>query len=268
MDEQEAQVAPPVAEARELRLAAARVVLDLELADRQVLLRGADHHLGGELHAGGAQIEAWQHVAAQGAHAAVRVVDAGAERMFSNPGQQRVADVAVMPRHRARMDVVHPVADHHVGAVLELAQEVGDLVEVVGEVGVGHHDVRAAGGGEPGQIGAAVAALGFAHDERARGRRQLGAAVVRAVVDDDHLAGDVARRRARAGRMRTHSAIVPASLRHGITTDTSSAASRSRVGSGEVLVLDCAHARRRSVTDSTQVITALEGKGRASALRS
>ena len=165
--EQEAQVAPAVAEARELALAAARVVLDRELGDPQVLLGGPDHHLRGELHAGRAQVQARQHVAAQRAHAAVGVADAGAEEEVEQAGEDRVADVAVQPRHRARLDVVHAVADHQLGALFELRDEARDLVEVVGQVGVGHHDVAAARGGEAGEVGAAVAAPALVHDARA-----------------------------------------------------------------------------------------------------
>ena len=63
------------------------------------------------------------------------------KKRLSRPREDRVADVAVQPRHRARLDVVHAVADHHLGALLERGDEARDLVEVVGEVGVGHHDV-------------------------------------------------------------------------------------------------------------------------------
>ena len=49
--------------------------------------------------------------------------------------------------------------------------EAGDLVEVVGQVGVGHHDVCAARGREPGEVGAAVAAPGLDHHARARAAR-------------------------------------------------------------------------------------------------
>ena len=146
-----------------------------------------------------------QHVAAQRAHAAVGVVDAGAEQQVEEARQQRVADVAVMPRHRARMDVLHPVADHHVGAVLQLGDEARDLVEVVGEVGVGHHDVsaRARRRTRPCRRCRSRA--------RARGRRSRPApaasrraAVLGVVVGDDDLAGDaVARRAPRAPGART-----------------------------------------------------------------
>ena len=190
--QQEAQVAPPVAEARELRLAAARVVLDLDLGDLEVLLGGADHHLGGELHPGRAQVELVEHVAAQRAHAAVGVAHAGAEEEVEQPGQQRVADVAVQPRHRSRLDVPHAVAHHQLGAGVELADEARDLVEVVGQVGVGHHDVAPARGGEPGEVRAAVAAARLDDHARPGGRRELRAAVIGVVVDDDHLAVEAA----------------------------------------------------------------------------
>ena len=76
---------------------------------------------------GRAQVEPRQHVAAQRAHAAVRVADAGAEEDVEDAGEHRVADVAVQPRHRARVDVVHPVAHHELGAVVELLDEARDL---------------------------------------------------------------------------------------------------------------------------------------------
>ena len=49
-------------------------------ADLELLLGRADHHLGGELHPGRAQVQPRQHVAAERAHPAVGVVDAGAEQ--------------------------------------------------------------------------------------------------------------------------------------------------------------------------------------------
>ena len=170
VDEQEAQVAPAVAEARELRHAAARVVGDRQLADLELGLGRPDHHLGGELHAGGAQLERGQLVAAEGAHAAVGVAHAGAEEEVERAREHRVADVAVQPRHRAGLDPVHAVAHHEVGARLELGQEARDLAEVVGQVGVGHQDVAAAGGAEAGHVGVAVAAAALVDDAGAGGR--------------------------------------------------------------------------------------------------
>ena len=139
---------------------------------------------------GRAQVQARQHVAPQRAHAAVRVADAGAEEDVEDAREHRVADVAVQPRHRARVDLVHPVAHDELGALVEVLDEARDLVEVVREVGVAHHDVAAAGGGEAGQVGAAVAAARLVDDARAGGGRELRAAVLGRVVGDDDLAGD------------------------------------------------------------------------------
>ena len=61
---------------------------------------------------------------------------------------------------------------------VELGHETGDLVEVVGEVGVGHDDVPARARGEPRHIGAAVAALRLVHDDRAGVGGQARAAVL------------------------------------------------------------------------------------------
>ena len=120
------------------------------------------------------------------------------------PVRHRVADVAVMPRHRPGLDVLHPVAHHELGAVLELRDEPRDLGEVVRLVGVTHDDVGAARGREPGQVGAAVAAPALGDDARAGLGRQLGRAVLGRVVDDDHLAADAGLRHrlARAGDAR------------------------------------------------------------------
>ena len=74
----------------------------------------------------------------------------------------------------------------------QLLHEARDLVEVIGEVGVGHDDVVASRGGEAGHVGAAVAALGLVDDDRARGGGETRAVVLGIVVGDDHLAGEAA----------------------------------------------------------------------------
>ena len=167
----------------------------------EVGLGGADHHLGGELHAGRAEVELGQLAAAEGAHAAVGVADAGAVEEVERAGEDRVADVLVQPRHGAGLDAVHAVAHDEVGAVLELLEEARDLAEVVGEVGVGHDDVAAAGGGEAGHVGVAVAAAALVDDAGAGLQRERGRVVLGVVVGDDDLAGDavLGQRRERPG---------------------------------------------------------------------
>src|SRR3954452_2929482 len=179
---------PPIAEAGELRLATTWVVLDWELPDVHVLLGRPDHHLGGELHPCGAQVELRQDVASQRAHAAVRITHPGLEEEVQDPAEDRVADVAVQPRHRARLDVVHPVTHHQLRAVVEMLDEARDLAEVVGQVGVAHDDVLAASGAEARQVGGAVAAARLVHDARAGLGREARGVVVGVVVGDNNLA--------------------------------------------------------------------------------
>ena len=109
-------------------------------------------------------------------------------------------------RHRARLDGLHAVAHDELGAAVELADEARDLLEVVREVGVDHHDVVAPGLREAGEVGAAVAAPRLVDDPGAGEAGEDAAAVVGAVVDDDHLAveavlvEDALRRASRTGR--------------------------------------------------------------------
>ena len=88
------------------------------------------------------------------------------------------------------MDVVSALPHDEIGPSFQLAKKVGDLVEVIGEVGVRHHDVLAASGLEAGVVRVTVAAPRLADDDRAGGAGELPASVRRAVVDDDHLSGD------------------------------------------------------------------------------
>jgi hypothetical protein len=120
----------------------------------------------------------------------VGVAHARAEEEVEGAGQYRVADIAVQPRHRARVDLREAVADDHVGAVLQRLQKRPDLREVVRVVGVAHEDVAAAGGGEAREVGAAVALAGLANHARTRALGELLRAVGRAVVGDHDLARD------------------------------------------------------------------------------
>ena len=129
-------------------------------------------------------------LAAEGAHPAMRVLDAGAEKYVEHTGQRRVADVAMEPRHRPGFDVVHPVAHHQVGALVEPLHEPRDVPEVVAQVGIAHHQILAAGRREASQVGASIATLRLGHDPSAGSRGELGAAVLRRVVDNQHLTGE------------------------------------------------------------------------------
>ena len=152
--------------------------------------RGLHHHLGGELHAGGAQVELEDAVAAEGAQAAVEVAHRDAEEDAADGGEHRVAEIFVQRRHGAGLDAAgEAVAHDQVVALVELGQEAGQMFEVVAGVGVGHHHVLAAGRLDAGDQRRAVAAGGDVDYARAFDQRDLQRPVDRAVVGDHDFAG-------------------------------------------------------------------------------
>ncbi len=163
-----------------------------------------------------------------GAHPAVGVADRRAIEQVQEPREQRVADPARRARHRARLEPAHAVAHHEPRARVELADEPRDLLEVVGQVGVDHHEVLAGRAARSRRGMRCRSRAAAPRRRRAGGARELGAAVVGAVVDDDHLAVEpVLAQHAQAAR--THSSIVSASFRHGIT-DRDGDGRRARFG--------------------------------------
>src|SRR5439155_9337690 len=101
------------------------------------------------------------------------------------------ADEPVEDRHRAPGGGVEAAAEHEIGATVDDGRdERRDLLEVVGEVGVGHdHDV-APRRVEPRAQRPSVAAPPLGDDTRARLLGHVGRAVGGPVVDDDDLSRD------------------------------------------------------------------------------
>ena len=102
VDEQEPQMAPAVAEARELGLAAARVVLDRELArgPASPWRPGSPSRRRTPSRSCAGRAGAARRGAARASRSGRR--RPGPEQEVQEARQQRVADVAVMPGHRAR----------------------------------------------------------------------------------------------------------------------------------------------------------------------
>ncbi len=263
VDEQKPEMPPAIAETGELRLASSGVILDRELANHELLLGRADHHLGGELHPGRPEIQHRKHVPAQRPHSAMGVVNTGAKQEIEKARQQRVADIAVMPGHRAPVDVLHPVTDHHVGAGLELGQEPRYFRKVVGQVRVGHHDGAAAGGPQAGQIRRAIPAARLVDDACTRGCGKASAAILRAVVDDDDLADDLALVQGTHGSqdaLGDRLGLIEARDQDGKAQRGARVESRCAARSR---LLDCAHQQRRREAGVMAVITRARRKGRA-----
>jgi hypothetical protein len=122
----------------------------------------------------------------------VEVAHRDAEEDAPGGGEHRVAEVAVQRGHGSGLDGAgEAVAHNQVVALVERRQEAGQMLEVVAGVGVGHHDVLAAGGLDAGDERRAVAAGGDVDDARAFDQRDGLRAVSRAVIGDEDFAGKV-----------------------------------------------------------------------------
>ena len=168
--------------------------------------RRLDDHFAGELHARPLQAQPVEAVAGERAQAAMGVVDARAEQYVEQAGQGRIADVAVLPGHGARLDAALESRAHaEIGATEQLADHRRRFHEIVGAVGVAHHEEAAVGGLEARHERGAIAASRDGNNARTQLAGEGLAAVRAAIVCDHHLAGeavafaDKIQRRSRAG---------------------------------------------------------------------
>jgi hypothetical protein len=169
-----------------------------DLYDPLLHKRGFDDHFAGELHAGGAQVEAFVGVDGEGADAAVEVADGRAEEPAAEEAEHRVAEISVQRRHSAGTDAAaEAIAHHEFGApgairpIAELGEEARRVRKVVAVVGVGHQHVVAAGGEDAGVERGAVAADGHGDEARPVSFSDRLGAVGRAIVRNNDFAGDV-----------------------------------------------------------------------------
>src|SRR5690606_23268586 len=111
------------------------------LGDAELMQRRLDDHLARELHPRGAEPERVDGLLAEAADAAVKVAARCLEEQAPDESEDRVAEVLVKERHRARLDTAaEAVAHDEVVALAELVEEARDLAEVVAHVGVAHED--------------------------------------------------------------------------------------------------------------------------------
>ncbi len=74
----------------------------------------------------------------------MEIPNSGAKEDFPNGGENRVADVTVLPRHRARSDAALEAVSHHqVKPFAQLIDEGIEILEVIAVVGVAHDAIAA-----------------------------------------------------------------------------------------------------------------------------
>jgi hypothetical protein len=94
--------------------------VDRNLTHAKLSLRRTDHHLAGEFHAGSFQVQRLNLLAIERSQPAVPVAAWGSVQQPPEAAQDRVTDVAVMPRHRARHDLASKtVAQDEIVALFE-----------------------------------------------------------------------------------------------------------------------------------------------------
>ena len=126
------------------------------------------------------------------------IAHAGTEQEIEDPRKDRIADVAMMPWHCARLDLAaQPVAHDDFVAGLPFLDETRQLLEIVAVVGVAHDDERSARFLDALAQSVAVAFERGVNDARPVRSGDVDRAVGRAVVGDDHLAAHTCARECR-----------------------------------------------------------------------
>jgi hypothetical protein len=152
---------------------------------------GLDHHLAGELHPGGGQVQAEDRLAPEGAQPAVEVPDPAVEEEPAEPAQQGIADDPVAPGHGRWLDAApKAIAHDQVVSLAELLDQSWDGSEVVALIGVDDDDVLAPGCLDASTQGAAIATLRDLDDAGVAVPGDLDRAVGAPVVGDDDLTAE------------------------------------------------------------------------------
>src|SRR4029450_13635370 len=137
--------------------------------------RPANDDLARELHAGRAQAQRKDTVAADAPKPAVEVTDRNREEKAPEEAQHGIAEPAVQEGHRAVLDAAREAVSHdEIGATAKRGNERLEVREVVAAVGVAGDDERAACGANAALQRPAVTPLGDPNDTRAARERAGG----------------------------------------------------------------------------------------------
>src|SRR5215472_17399885 len=165
------------------------MVGDRDLCGAKLGASRLHHYLRRELHPFAMERHLVKSGPRQRAETAVRVADLKPEEDVEYLRQYRIADAAVTPAHRFRLDLAgEPRAKHIVEAIRDGLDQFGDRREVIGVIGVAHDNDLPAGYAEPLQVGVSVAAVRLV-DDSSPGRHGLEYRTIsRSVVRDNDFA--------------------------------------------------------------------------------
>src|SRR5262249_864331 len=156
---------------------------DGHFTDLLLVQAGANDHLAGELHTRRLKTQSLVSILTEAAKAAVSVANRAAKEQVQNPGEDRIANVAMMPGHGPGPNAAPEAVSHHQFVTGTQALDEGiKIAEIVGVVRVAHDDVATPCCGDPCLKRTSVAALLDGNDPGAvvfgNGWRTVGAAVV------------------------------------------------------------------------------------------
>ena len=118
---------------------------DRHFGDLLPVQAGFDNHLGGELHAGTAQIEAMEQGLRESSQAAIDIVDRGAKPTAGHDGEHGIAPPSMQKGHRARLNRAtpprQPTPHHKIVPLSQLVDEAAEIQKVVTVVGIAHDNV-------------------------------------------------------------------------------------------------------------------------------
>jgi len=162
---------------------------DGNLGDPQAFERRFDDQLGREFHAGRAEVHAPIAIRGESPQAAMEIVRRTFEQKPADEGQCRIADPAMLPRHRSGhhgpSSGRQAAAHHQLVTLPKLFHERLHVGKIVAVIRIPHQDPFAGGGLDSSAQGIAITLLSHRDDSRALFDGDLLRAVRAAVVGDD-----------------------------------------------------------------------------------
>ena len=152
-------------------------------------LRRLDHKFRSEFHPVAAHIHPVKHFPGKSTHSAVSITDAGMKKQIQQRRQTGIANVLVVPRHRARFDLSgKTISHHHFAAFAPLRHKSRHFGEIIAIVGITHDDESAARRANSGLQRRAIPALRNWNHSCAMRLHNFDRAVRRTVVRNYHFA--------------------------------------------------------------------------------
>jgi len=112
VEHHESHMPPAIGERVQLGVSPAGIVGNGNLSNPQAAGGGLDHHLRGELHSPGPEVQLIEGIPGYATQTAMGVGDSGREEPVQNPGQNRISYITMKGGHRPRDDPAFEPRSH------------------------------------------------------------------------------------------------------------------------------------------------------------